>query len=590
MRTLTLILLLLSFFSIPLGRSDAAVESRHPNVLIVLADDQGWGDLSSNGNTNLATPNIDTLGKNGVVFDRFYACPLCSPTRAELLTGRYHTRGGVTGVTTGRERLNLDEKTIADSFLAAGYTTAVFGKWHNGSQYPYHPAGRGFQEFYGFTSGHWGSYFSPMLEHNGNIVRGNGYLTDDLTDHVLKFIETNREKPFFCYLALNIPHTPFQVPDKYWEKYRNHPLQLRGRTENREEIEGTRCALAMCENIDWNIGRITEKLAALNLESDTIIVYLSDNGPNGWRWNDDMKGRKGQVDEGGVRVPCIMQWKGKLDAGKKIHDIAGMIDILPTFLNLADIKRVGDAPLDGKDLSPLLFGTGNDWPDRTIVSQTGSQLSIRSNRFRLDPKGNLFDMQTDPGQRENVAAKFPEAQQRLTAELNAWKQSVRFSEPSHVKPIPVGYVEFPWVPLPARDANFSGKIKRSAGAPNCSYLTSWTSPSDKIDWNLDVNLAGKYDVIVYYTCPESELGSTIELSCGTQSVQGTITTAFDPPLETGLDRVNRGSESYVKDFKEWKFGQLSLETGLQSIELRAVRVAGNAVGDLRGISLTLVDE
>ena len=193
----------------------AGAGARRPNVVIVLTDDQGFGDLSVHGNTNLHTPTIDSLGRDGATFDRFYVCPVCSPTRAELLTGRYHPRGGVYSTSTGGERLDLDEKTIAQTFKAAGYATAAFGKWHNGMQWPYHPNARGFDEFYGFCSGHWGHYFSPQLEHNGKLVRGKGFVIDDLTDHALKFIEANRDRPFFCYLPYNTPHTPMQVPDRF---------------------------------------------------------------------------------------------------------------------------------------------------------------------------------------------------------------------------------------------------------------------------------------------------------------------------------------------------------------------------------------
>ena len=176
-----------------------AAGAARPNVVVFLADDQGWGDVSANGNTQLRTPNIDSLKKDGASLDRFYVCAVCAPTRAEFFTGRYHPRGGVRGVSTGHERLNLDEKTVADAFKAAGYATGAFGKWHNGSQWPYHPNARGFDEYYGFTSGHWGEYFDPPLEHNGKFVRGKGYITDDLTDHALQFIETNKERPFFLY-------------------------------------------------------------------------------------------------------------------------------------------------------------------------------------------------------------------------------------------------------------------------------------------------------------------------------------------------------------------------------------------------------
>ena len=197
-----------------------------PNIILILTDDQGWGDLSINGNTNLSTPNIDNLAKTGISFDRFYVNPVCSPTRAELLTGGYHTRGGVYSTSQGGERLDLDETTLADIFKKAGYTTAAYGKWHSGMQPPYHPNARGFDDFYGFCSGHWGNYFSPMLEHNGDITKGNGFLADDLTDKGLTFIEKNRDHPFLLYLPYNTPHSPMQVPDKGWSKFQNKKLPL----------------------------------------------------------------------------------------------------------------------------------------------------------------------------------------------------------------------------------------------------------------------------------------------------------------------------------------------------------------------------
>ena len=198
-----------------------------PNVVIFLADDSGWGDYSFTGNTQLRTPNIDSIARAGASLDRFYVCAVCSPTRAEFLTGRYHPRGGVRGVSTGQERLNTDEKTIGDAFKAAGYATGAFGKWHNGSQWPYHPNARGFDEYYGFTSGHWGEYFDPPLEHNGQPVRGEGYIADDLTTHALEFIEKNRAKPFLCYLPFNTPHSPWAVPEEYWRRFQAKPVTQR---------------------------------------------------------------------------------------------------------------------------------------------------------------------------------------------------------------------------------------------------------------------------------------------------------------------------------------------------------------------------
>ncbi len=181
-------------------------EKGRPNVIVILSDDQGWGDLSFNGNTNLATPNIDQLAAGGASFANFFVSPVCSPTRAELLTGRYHPRGGVYSTSAGGERLDLDETTIAEVFKSAGYATAAFGKWHNGMQAPYHPNARGFDEYYGFCSGHWGNYFDPMLEHNGRLVKGKGFIIDDLTDHALEFIEDHKDHPFFftCHTILRM--------------------------------------------------------------------------------------------------------------------------------------------------------------------------------------------------------------------------------------------------------------------------------------------------------------------------------------------------------------------------------------------------
>jgi arylsulfatase A-like enzyme len=244
---------------------------RPPNIVVILADDQGWGDLGAKGNTNLRTPNIDSLAGAGATLDRFYVCPVCSPTRAEFLTGRYHPRGG----DSGRERLNLNEKTIADAFKAAGYATGVFGKWHNGGQWPYHPKARGFDEFYGFTAGHWGYYFDAPLEHNGRAVRGRGYIADDLMDHALAFIAQNRSRPFFCYVPFNTPHSPFCVPDAYWDRFKDDLVALRGPEGARENLAVTRCALAMNENLDWNVGRILRALPPSTVGSSIVTPVHS---------------------------------------------------------------------------------------------------------------------------------------------------------------------------------------------------------------------------------------------------------------------------------------------------------------------------
>ncbi len=568
------------------GFSAAAAEK--PNIVIILADDQGWGDLSINGNTNLSTPKIDSLARAGVMLDRFFVCPLCAPTRAEFLTGRYHSRDGVSGVSTGLERLDPGTKTIADTFKAAGYATGAFGKWHNGSQWPYHPNARGFEEYYGFTSGHWGEYFDPLLEHNGNFVRGKGFITDDLTDHAMAFIETNKEQPFFCYLPFNTPHSPFCVPDGYWDRFKEKDIALRGKDGIKEDLPVTRCALAMCENIDWNVGRVLEKLETLGIADNTIVIYFSDNGPNSWRWNGGMKGRKGSTDEGGVRVPFIIRWPGHLKPGVTVREIAGAIDLLPTLAGLAGIPLVGTKALDGKDLSPLLLGNANEWPDRMIFSYQDGKVSVRNGRYRLDQGGTLFDMISDPGQTTNVAARNPEVAGKLAKAVIAWRKEVLPAGKIDDRPFPVGYAEFPMTPLPPRDGVPHGGVKRSASAPNCSYFTHWISPDDSMTWDIDVHNAGDYEVAIHYTCPATDVGSTIELGFKGARVEGEVALAWDPPLNRDQDRVPRQGESYQKEFHLLKLGTMHLERGRGPLTLRALRVAGKQVADVRLVTLTLL--
>jgi arylsulfatase A-like enzyme len=199
-----------------------------PNVVIFLADDAGWGDYGFSGNMAAATPNIDSIAKNGVSLDRFYVCPVCSPTRAEFLTGRYHLRMGVHGTSLGQERMDLGERTIAEAFQSAGYATGAFGKWHNGSQWPYHPRARGFDEYFGHTAGHWGEYFNPPLEDgNGRIVRTEGFIVDVCTDRALAFIEKNKSHPFFCYVPFTTPHSPWAAPDEYWQRFKDKTISQR---------------------------------------------------------------------------------------------------------------------------------------------------------------------------------------------------------------------------------------------------------------------------------------------------------------------------------------------------------------------------
>ena len=556
-----------------------------PNVILILTDDQGWGDLSLNGNQDINTPNLDQLGRSGARFDRFFVSPVCSPTRAEILTGRYHVRGGVYDTSSGGERLDIDEETIAEVFKSEGYQTAAYGKWHNGMQAPFHPNSRGFDDYYGFCSGHWGNYYNPLLEHNGNLVKGDGFIINDLTQHGIDFIKKNKNQPFFLYLPYNTPHSPMQVPDRFWEKYKDKELSQEGSSgpfKNQIEIDHARAALAMCENIDWNVGRILDQLQISDLQENTIVIFLSDNGPNGNRWNDGMKGRKGSTDEGGVRSPMIINWPGKIPQGKIIKKIASGIDILPTLKDLAGLKSKSKKPLDGISLEPLLMKENNKWEDRYIFNYWRGKMSVRNQNYRLGNEGQLFDMVKDPRQTTNVSEEKPQVLLELLRAKDQWEQTVLIELPKKdERPFYIGHPSLHTTQVPARDGTPTGKIKRSNHYPNCTYFTHWVSANDSISWKAEVPKEGDFEVKVYYSCAEDAIGSVFEVSLGKSKIQGTIKEANNPEeFGAAEDRVIR-AESYVKDFKPLKVGTMHLEKGKGTLTLKAVKKTGEMMMDFR---------
>ncbi len=579
------VLALLFVCSIQSGISSNLAFARQPNVVVVLTDDQGWGDLGVSGNRNLATPNIDSLAHDGMTLENFYVCQVCAPTRAEFLTGRYYPRTGVSGVSRGQGRLNANETTLADLFKEAGYATGAFGKWHNGTQPPFHPNNRGFSEFYGFTSGHWGHYFSPPLDHNGRRVRGRGFVIDDFTEHALDFIQANRDQPFFCYIPFNTPHSPMMVPDRFYAKFKGRDPSMRHRDPKREDVMMTRAALAMCENIDWNVGRLLKKLEDLKLVENTIVIYFSDNGPNSYRWNGGMKGRKGSIDEGGLRSPCFIRWPKRIRAGSSVSQIAGAIYLLPTLADLADLDGKVEKPLDGRTLRSLLLGEKANWPPRVLYSTRRDKVSVRTQRFRLDSAGRLFDIAADPGQAVNVAASHPKVTATLKkqAEKHAREMMIQFAANAE-RPFTVGYGAS--TTLPARDGVEHGTIQRSSKAPNNSFFTHWTKKEDFITWNIDVGQSGDYEAIVYYTCAAGDEGATVQLSVeGGGSVEHKVVEVFDPPLyDKSKERVEK-SHYFVKDFKPLRLGLLRLKKGRGTLRLTAKDIRGSRVIDVHSIEL-----
>ena len=589
-----------SLFVLLLASALSAAEK--PNIIVFLTDDQGWGDLSSNGNTNLATPNIDSIGKNGATLDNFYVCAVCAPTRAEFLTGRYHPRTGVSGVSQGEGRINQDEILMPEVFKAAGYATGAFGKWHNGTQSPYHPNDRGFDEFYGFTSGHWGAYFSPPLDHNKKKIKGNGYVIDDFTDHAIEFIQSNRDEPFFCYLPYNTPHSPMIIDDQWFGKFANTDPEMKFHDEKREDINMTRAALAMVENIDWNVGRILETLEELELADTTIVLFFSDNGPNSYRWNGGMKGRKGAIDEGGLRSPFVIQWPGHIEPGAQVTPVTSGLDLLPTLTELAGIdlkstvsaieekRSVGPHPIDGRSFAELLTGENTDWPDRMLFNTWRNKLSIRTSRFRLDNDGALFDIENDRGQTKNVADQFPELAAELReAAFTFQAECESYHDEFANRPYAVGYDRS--TTLPARDGTQQGpSITRSSKAPNNSFFENWKSTDDSIMFPVEIGEGGTFQALVYYTCRGGDIGATIRLTeISGDSTEAKVTQAFDPPFYDNSKERMENSHYIVKDFIPLELGSLDLRAGQQVLQLSAPEIVGEEAIDVHSIELIRTD-
>jgi arylsulfatase A-like enzyme len=561
---------------------------RAPNVLLVVADDQGWGDLSSSGNPQVATPHVDGLARDGAKLERFYVCPVCAPTRAELLTGRWHPRGGVYDVSRGGERLNPDEETVAQVLGRAGYATGAFGKWHNGTQWPYHPRAFGFGEFCGFTSGHWGTYFDAVLESDGKPVMTKGYLTDDLVERAMEFVSRHRERPFFCYLAMPVPHSPMQVPEEAWRRQEGRELTLRGGERSEADVRFTKAALAMCEHLDAGIGRLLGHLDQLGLRDDTLVIYLSDNGPNSARWNGGMRGIKGSVDEGGVRSVGYVRWPGRIAAGTVVRRVCAAVDLLPTLVAAAGLELRPKKPLDGRSLLPLLLDPGAAWEDRPVFSHWNGKTGVRSGRWRLDAAGRLYDMEADPGQIRDVAADHPAVAGELRRQVDEWRREMGVGRERVARPFTVGYREFPVATLPARDGVPEGGVERSAKAPNCSYFPAWQRAEGRVRWTIAVPEECRLSVSV--AAAWAAPGAEVVLRSGAGRLSVKLAGMHDPP-QTGAenDRVPRASESYMKAFREVPLGEWRLPAGEQELELTVKPGAAGVGVDIGGVTLTRMD-
>jgi len=488
-----------------------AEDQGRPNVIVILADDQGYGDIRSNGHPFIRTPNMDKLCQESVRFTDFHVAPMCTPTRGQLLTGVDAMKNGATAVCQGRSMVRREIPTIANYFGDAGYRTIISGKWHLGDSYPYRPQDRGFQEVLSFRAwglpslaSHWdnstinedndiNAYNNPTLEHNGVDKKYEGYVTDILFDHAMEQMKKSKDagKPFFLYLPTPTPHTPNIGPQKNNEFYAK--LKKKRIQEGTLDKDIDVAYYGMIENIDDNLGRLERFLKEQGLKEETILVYLSDNGTQSFRaegvYNAGMRGKKRSMWEGGHRVPLYIRWgKGKLQHGSDVKELTQVQDLLPTLLNLADIKPKNLYPQDGTDLTPLLKGEEWSHGDRVLTAQ----FNVKGSKWDwcVTMKGpwrlahhKLYNIESDPHQDTDLSKEHPEVFKEMQDAYLSWHQEAH-KEFLKKRYIDLGHPKAPSTILYASD--WEGDY--------CDNEGGLTASRGFGKWYVDVIKPGKYRI------------------------------------------------------------------------------------------------
>lgn len=504
MKTLTLSLFL--SLAVCLSASQrSANASTQPNVVFVMTDDQGYGDLACLGNPYLDTPALDKLHEESTRFTDYHVSPTCSPTRGALLSGHYTNRAGPWHTIMGRSMLRLEAITMGEVFEDSGYATGMFGKWHLGDAYPYRAEDRGFQDVVrhagggvGQTPDFWdNSYFNDTYFRNGEPEKFEGFCTDVFFREAQRFIGESIDagKPFFAYIAPNAPHLPYHCPEEYWEKYKG-----KGLTPEVEIFYG------MIDNIDDNVASLRSYLEEKGVSENTIFIFMTDNGTaTGEKvFNAGMRGKKGTPYEGGHRVPFFLHWPaGQLDTGRDIDMLTSHIDVLPTLMDLCALEIPMDYSFDGRSLAPLIYDNPTPWVERAIVTDSQRVVdpikwkdsATMTERWRLVNGTELYDIEADPGQTKDIAAKHPDVVASLRAEYDKWWASI---SPSFVKEerLRIGCDEENPVVLNAHDWITT--------APVSPWNQAHIRRGAQIDgyWSIVVEEAGVYDVELRRWPPE----------------------------------------------------------------------------------------
>ncbi len=519
-----------------------------PNVILVMTDDQGYGDLGCHGNPILKTPNLDTLYRESIRFTDFHVSPFCTPTRAALMTGNHPGFTGAYRTSSGRTMMHPDEKTVGDLFASAGYATGMVGKWHLGDNAPHRPQDRGFQDVVwhrcggvGQASDYWGNdYFDDTYERNGKFEKFEGYCTDVWFREGMRFTEANKDRPFFLYLPTNAPHGPYRVPPEWAKPY----------TGNKDVVNAN--FYGMIANLDHNMGLLRKHLTNLGLAENTILIFMTDNGTAGGAkfdgldseplvgFNAGMRGKKSSVYDGGHRVPFFIHWpQGGLNGGRDIGMLAAHIDVLPTLADLCDIPVPDDYSLDGMSLKPLLDKSNQSWRrDYHVVQFHGGAGAtslpakpfeysvVLTERWRLvNSNGqSLYDIQVDPAQRIDIAEEYPEVISRLRADYDKFWTKVS----PRLTPVRIDIGN----PAENPTALCSQDWHMPTGNPPWNFGTILKRPQVTGPWMLQVREAGRYRITLRQLPKEAKAAIVAErakIEIADQSIE--------QPVEAGSQGV-----------------------------------------------------
>jgi arylsulfatase A len=512
---------------------------RPPNILLIVTDDQGWWDLGCHGNRDIETPNMDRLAAEGVEFTRFYASPVCAPTRAALLTGRYYLRTGVYNTRFGGDTMRAGETTLAEALSEHGYRTAITGKWHLGPYRANDPMSQGFGHALWQSHGHMERYFHPdQLQFNRRPIEARGHITNVLTESAMAFLDSASQRPFFLYVPYNVPHEPTYVEDEYTARYLKKGLALR-----EAQIYG------MITHCDEQIGRLLRHLDQRGLRDNTVVLFMTDNGGITRHYTAGLRGAKGSTYEGGVRVPLFVRWPGKIPAGAKVDAMTADIDIAPTLCAMTGARP--PANMDGKSLLPLVTRGAGESPHEYLYHiwdrhqpSLQSRWAIRDRRYKL-VSTELYDLASDPGEKQNVAARHPKIVDRLRAEFTRWFRDVTQGQTFEPPPIEVGRadenpveIQASWARLDGTHTTWRSPGGRQSAGPdpigkpaagstiNYSFagydwdsIDGWKRPGDRARWKVEVVEAGTYEVTLSYGCAPADAGGRLRISIGGSSLE-----------------------------------------------------------------------